>query len=149
MSVFVVTFAALALSGIFLAYNQHKRELSRPSKDGEVEAQDASIEAAALSFRRNFLIVYVLIMASDWLQACSPRMCGPQLIRAGPLHLHPLQRPEKAGGERSSRAVCNRLCFCCHISELRGSLRRSTWAQTVLLSLLWSLCAFLLVNGLR
>lgn len=68
MDVYIITFAILLASGGFLAYSQHKNDVQQAllSKEGRLEA--AEIVSSASQFMRRFIPVYLLVMASDWLQ---------------------------------------------------------------------------------
>lgn len=62
-------FASMVMVNSFLAYRQHLHDQdTQPSKEVESESQALGMVVAARRFKRVYLPVYVLVMASDWLQ---------------------------------------------------------------------------------
>jgi hypothetical protein len=69
MDLYQFSFAVLVVSSGWLAWTQHKHELQPPSsKDAEAEAEVHEPHGDPIRFRKIFLPVYLLVMASDWLQ---------------------------------------------------------------------------------
>lgn len=60
-SFYIVLFAALAVSAAYMEYSNHRRSATSDSKL-------FNFSSAFLTFRNNYIVVYSLMMAGDWLQ---------------------------------------------------------------------------------
>lgn len=67
MDVYYLTFAVLVVACCWTAWSRHRHQLETPAKEmmkgGLLESH-----GDATKFRKTFLLVYLLVMASDWLQ---------------------------------------------------------------------------------
>jgi hypothetical protein len=70
MDVYQVTFSVLVLGTGYVAYRHHADDFKprAPPIDDDEDQSSIQSESAARSFKRIFLPVYLLVMASDWLQ---------------------------------------------------------------------------------
>jgi hypothetical protein len=69
MDLYQISFAVLVITGGWLAWTQHKHELQHPlSNKAGPEANSLESHGDPNQFRKMFMPVYLLVMASDWLQ---------------------------------------------------------------------------------
>lgn len=76
MNLYQATFAVLVVTSLGLAWRHHKLEL-RSSPPSEANLEDGiSSHGDPKRFRRMFLVVYGLVMGSDWLQVLHTLQCA-------------------------------------------------------------------------
>ena len=100
MDLYHVAFAVLVITSGFLAWRHHRQGLKTAQPSSQAECGNVlRNHGDPKKFRNIFLLVYCLVMASDWLQVplFSTPLCFKSLtIILGSTCLHTLQRREAA-----------------------------------------------------
>lgn len=88
---FLSTFIVLVLCCGYLGLNEYRKEVRvKPSENESLQENSAIIAAR---FKSTFLTVYLLVMASDWLQVRHSTLYSAILIvTLGSIHIHLVQR---------------------------------------------------------
>lgn len=96
--------------------------------------EDEHKQVIGIRFQRQFLVVYALVAAADWLQVCKKKessssfsICCTDINHniTGAIHLHSIQARKATSRTHSRSFICFWLCFGCCQRPCCWAARRS------------------------